>query len=61
MTSRFARALSPPSWGCRLPLGGVALLALQALLWSLFLGTVGAGPAPAGVGGSLARAGAEAP
>lgn len=44
MTSRPAPAPSSPSWGpsSRFPLGGLALVALWAVLWSLFLGTVGA-------------------
>lgn len=44
MNSHHGLALSPPSSGTsrRFPLaGGLALVALWALLWGLFLGTVG--------------------
>jgi hypothetical protein len=61
MTSHHGLALSSPSWGTsrRLPLGGLALVALWALLWGLFLGTVGA--PGAGRDAQLATAHREAP
>ena len=44
MSSQFTPALSSPWWGLgrRLPLGGLALVAFWALLWSSFLGTISA-------------------
>jgi hypothetical protein len=61
MTSHLGLDLSSPSWGAsrRVPVGGLALVALWALLWALFLGTVGA--QAAGDDARVARAQVPAP
>lgn len=65
MTSHSQHILSAPSWGTarRNPLGGLALVAFTILLWTLFLGTVGARLDPVGAadGGSSAGAVAARP